>query len=246
MKLHFSLDEGYGSKPAIGVVVLSTDETIEPEFRQIHTNPETSVFHSRIHFEPVVTPETLADMERALPASLSLFSRHIEFSAIGYGCTSGATVIGAKKIAAIVQEFFPGVPVSDPISAVIAACRALRVSKLGLLTPYSLDVSATMQSLLEHNGLQVSSFASFEETQDHRVARITEQSILDGILQMDNDDCDSIFVSCTSLRCFGIIDEAEKRLGKPVISSNSAFAWHLHKLAGSTQPVQGPGTLFRM
>ena len=77
MKLPFNSDKGYGSKPAIGLVVLSTDETIEPEFRQIHTDPATSVFHSRIQFEPLVTPETLADMEMALPTSLSLFSRHI-------------------------------------------------------------------------------------------------------------------------------------------------------------------------
>ena len=245
MKLPFTLDGGYGSGPSIGIVVLSTDETLEPEFRQITSGPATSIYHSRIPFDPVVTTDTLAKMEAELPDSLQLFSRHIEFDAIGYGCTSGATVIGSKRIADIVQTQFPNVAVTDPISAVIAACGALGVSRLGLLTPYSLEVSAAMQQLLETNGIEICGFASFEETEDHRVARISEQSILDAMMTLGKGDCEIVFASCTSLRCFRVIETAEKQLGKPVISSNSAFAWHLHKLAGVVDVINGPGALFK-
>ncbi|MEK6205141.1 MAG: hypothetical protein N2B02_05855 [Amylibacter sp.] len=41
-----------------------------------------------------------------------------------------------------------------------------------------------------------------------------------------------------------MIETAEMALGKPVLSSNSAFAWHLHRLAGVTGPLTGPGQLF--
>lgn len=245
MKLPSTQEAGYGSGPAIGLIVLSTDETLEPELRTLTTEPATSLYHSRIAFDPVVTKDTLALMEAQLPASLALFSKHIAFNAIGYGCTSGATVIGSARIAQIVQEYFPGVKVTDPINAVIAACKELGVSRMGLLTPYSLDVSAAMQALLEEHGIQITSFATFNETQDHRVARISESAILDGMLQLGNSDCEVVFASCTSLRCFGVIEQAEKALGKPVISSNSAFAWHLHKLAGVENPASGPGQLFR-
>lgn len=250
MKIPCTLEAGFGSGPAIGLIVLSTDETIEPEIRQVHSQPATSLYHSRIPFDPVVSKQTLAKMECALPASLGLFSEHIAFSAIGYGCTSGATIIGPERITQLVKNNFPQAAVTDPVSAVIEACKALGTSKLGLLTPYSLEVSAAMQDLLQKHGITISSFATFEETQDHKVARISEQSILDAILQLGKSDCDIVFASCTSLRCFGIIETAEKVLGKPVISSNSAFAWHLHKLAAHQDAINvaisGPGCLFEL
>jgi len=174
-------------------------------------------------------------MEAQLPASLALFSRHMAFDVIGYGCTSGATVIGSDKIEKIVHAQFPDAAVTDPIRSVIAACRALGVARMGMLTPYSLDVTQAMQARLEKSGIDVCSFASFNETYDHRVARITEQSVLDAIVKLNTDECDIIFASCTSLRCFNIIDTAEEQLNKPVISSNSAFAWHLHGLAGAAE-----------
>ena len=243
-KLSYTSDNGYGGGPSIGVVVLSTDETLEPEFRQISSDPVASFYHSRIPFDPVVTKETLARMEAELPASLALFTRQINFGAIGYGCTSGATIIGPDRIASIVQSVFPKAAVTDPVRAVVAACKHLGVSRLGMLTPYSLEVSAAMQALLETYGLTISSFATFDEKKDHKVARISEQSVYEAMLAVGKSDCDIVFASCTSLRCFGVIEQAEQVLGKPVISSNSAFAWHLHQLAGVVNRVNGPGRLF--
>ena len=246
MKLQFTSDGGYGAGPAIGVVVLSTDETLEPELRQITAQTGASLYHSRIPFDPCVTPETLARMETTLPASLALFPRHTKFGAIGFGCTSGATVIGARRVAEIVQEQFPDTSVTDPISAVIATCHALGVKRLGMLTPYRMDVSTAMCDLLERNGIKISAFGSFEEEQDHKVARISESSTLDSMLQVGAGDCDAVFASCTNLRTFGVIKSAEATLRKPVISSNSAFAWHLHRLAGIAGPLGGPGQLFNV
>ncbi|MEH6361415.1 MAG: Asp/Glu racemase, partial [Amylibacter sp.] len=79
MKLPFTSDGGYGAGPAIGVVVLSTDETLEPELHQITAQTGVSLYHSRIPFDPCVTPETLARMETVLPASLALFPRHAKY-----------------------------------------------------------------------------------------------------------------------------------------------------------------------
>lgn len=246
MKLPFTSDGGYGAGPAIGVVVLSTDETLEPELRQITAHTGASLYHSRIPFDVNVTPETLARMEGNLPASLALFPKHTSFGAIGFGCTSGATVIGAARVAAIVHEQFPDASVTDPISAVIAACSALGVKRLGMLTPYRMDVSTAMSDLLEANGIKISAFGSFEEELDHKVARISENSTYQAMLQVGAGDCDAVFASCTNLRAFGVIKAAETALGKPVISSNSAFAWHLHRLAGITEPITGPGQLFAL
>jgi maleate isomerase len=71
--------------------------------------------------------------------------------------------------------------VTDPLSAIIAACEALNVKKLGFLTPYVAEVSAQMREKLETSGRSVVAFGSFEESEDRVVAKISESSILSAI-----------------------------------------------------------------
>jgi len=59
-----------------------------------------------------------------------------------------------------------------------------------------------------------------------------------------SDAVDGVFISCTSLRAAGIIEQAETALGKPVTASNHALAWHLLRLAGIKDEVEGFGRLF--
>lgn len=238
----FETDTGYGGAGPLGLIVLTTDETMEPELASVFGPSRVPVYHSRIHFEEEVTPETLGQMEQDLPASAGMLSSNVEFGAIGYGCTSGATVIGPDKIASLVNGVHADVPVTNPISAVVAACRALNAKKIGFLTPYVANVSAMMRNLLESEGFEIADFLSFEEGRDSVVARISEASTLEAIKKVGASDCDVVFASCTNLRAFGIIEEAEAAIGKPVISSNSALAWHMAKLAG--KEVRGPGRLF--
>jgi maleate isomerase len=237
----FETDAGFGSS-ALGLIVLTTDETMEPELASVFGPSRVPVYHSRIAFEEEVTPESLGRMELDLPASAKMLSQNVGFDAIGYGCTSGATVIGPDKIASLINGVHADVPVTNPISAVIAACHALGAKRIGFLTPYVADVSAMMRGLLEDNGFEIAEFLSFEEIRDSVVARISEASTLAAIKKLGESDCDVVFASCTNLRAFGIIEEAEAAIERPVISSNSALAWHMARLAG--KKVSGPGRLF--
>jgi maleate isomerase len=60
-----------------------------------------------------------------------------------------------------------------------------------------------------------------------------------------SDACEAVFISCTSLRVARIAEKVEAKLGKPVTSSNHAMAWHLLRLAGYTQTIDGLGALYR-
>ncbi len=239
----FELDGGYGGVAALGLIVLATDETLEPEVGPVIRASEYSLYHSRIPSQPEVTRETLSQMEADLPAAAALLPSTVNFGAIGYGCTSASTVIGPDRVAAAIHKSHPGVPVTDPITAVIAACHALGAQKLGFVTPYVADVSAAMREMLERNGFEITNFASFEQVEERVVARISEASVLQAAGKV-SEDCDAVFTSCTNLRSFGVIEQAEEQIGKPVISSNSALVWHMLRLAGVTGPIAGPGKLF--
>lgn len=224
---------------SLGLIVLETDETLENEARRA-IPAEASLHHTRIYSAPVVTPETLGQMEADLPHAATTFPDHVTYDAIGYCCTSGATVIGQDKVAAAIRGAHPTAKTTDPITAVMAALTALGAKRIGLLTPYTLDVSAAMQALLEANGFEITAFGAFEEAEEAKVARISEASTLAAMLEVGaGDDVDAVFASCTNLNTFGVIEQAEKVLGKPAISSNSALIWHLARLAGLSADIPG-------
>ena len=229
---------------SLGLIVLETDETLENEARRA-IPAEASLHHTRIYSAPIVTPETLAEMEAKLPHTATTFPGHVTYDAIAYCCTSGATVIGQDKVAAAIHSAHPTARTTDPITAVMAALTALNAKRIGLLTPYTLDVSAAMQALLEANGFEITAFGAFEEAEEAKVARINEASTLAAMLDVGASDAvDAVFASCTNLNTFGVIDAAEQALGKPVISSNSALIWHLCRLAGQNAAI--PGALGRL
>lgn len=244
MKLPFVLDDAAAA--ALGIVILQNDETLEPELRTVFSDRAVALYHARIASAEDVTPETLRAMERDLPSALALLPTARPLDVVAYACTSGATLIGQNRVAEVISNVHPDCLSTDPITAVLAACGHLGVRRLGLITPYVPDVSGAMQRLLESEGLEIADFASFEQSQEAVVARISPASVLEAICAVGHSkDVEAVFVSCTNLRTFAVLDPAEARIGKPVISSNAALGWHMRRLAGLGPPPRASGRLLR-
>lgn len=238
-----ALDAGAGEGRRLGLVLLSTDETLEFEARQVLAGRAVNLLHGRILSDPAVTPEGLRAMEGRLGAAVGLLPQGLD--ALAYGCTSASVFIGPEAVAARVRAVHPGVPVVNPISAVVAALGALGVTRIGLVTPYTAQVAAPMRAFLEARGIAVAQEVSFGEEDDRRVARIAEASTLAAIRAAARGaGVQAVFTSCTNLRSFGVIEAAERELDLPVISSNQALMWDLLRRAGIDARGWGPGRLF--
>jgi len=231
--MEYRLTDRIGSRATFGLIVLQTDETLEPDFRRIFNALDVAAYVSRVPSGADVTPETLASMEAEIPRAASLLPPSLDYGAVGYGCTSGATVIGPARVAELVQGAARAKAVTDPISAVIAGLTALQVTRVGMVTPYIESVTEPMRKILTKNGFEVVSCLSFNEKIEERVARIDPESIRDAAIAAGQGDADAVFLSCTNLRTLDVIDEVEATLGKPVISSNQALGWHMAQLAGT-------------
>ena len=57
-------------------------------------------------------------------------------------------------------------------------------------------------------------------------------------------DADALFVSCTALPVLNMIDRLEKKLDKPVFSSNQALIWDSLECVGKNNDIKGFGKLF--
>ena len=214
----------------LGLVVLQADETIENEFRKIIPH-HCDVYHSRIPSAPEVTPKTLRKMMEDLPNSIELFPSEVILDVIGYACTSGATIIGPDKVKSIINKRYEGMKVTDPISSVCEALKVLEVKKIGFVSPYVESVSTEMRRFLLGHGFDVNSIISFEQCSESVVASIRESDTLKAVAEAATHDVEAIFVSCTNLKTFSILDHAEALTGKPVLSSNQVLAWSMLRKA---------------
>jgi maleate isomerase len=150
-------------------------------------------------------------------------------------------------VAALVQRAVRTAAVTEPLSAALAAFKALGVRRIGLISPYVAEVSASLRTALAAAGVDIVAFASFEEQVEAKVARIAPSSIHDSVLAIGaQPTVDAVFVSCTNLKALGVLDAAERTLRKPVIASNQALAWHMARLAGIGTLDQAYGRLMAM
>jgi maleate isomerase len=244
-------DDATAGALRFGLIMLQADEIVEAEFPWLvgaqEGQPRLRLHFGRVPCQREVTPENLTETQAALPAAVDLLPQGVSFDAIAFACTSGATVLGEAQVEAAVHKARPGVAVSNPLSAVKAACRALKLQRIGFVSPYVAGVSAAMREKLATAGIDTFRFGSFEVADDSIVARVTPASILDAVLSLgEAAACDGVFVACTNLRAAAIIEQAEARLGKPVVSSNQALAWHMLRLAGRSDPLPRRGRLFTL
>lgn len=235
----FELQEATG--PALGLVVLQTDLRIESDFRRILPG-EARLFVSRVPSGTEVTPDTLGEMQDHLPAAAALLPPDESCDVVGYGCTSGTARIGSERIADLVRQGARAKAVTEPVSALVAACAELGLTRLALLSPYIEPVSRRLRDVLDGHGIETPVFGSFDEAEEIRVARIAPESIRRAAGQLARQgQVDGLFLSCTNLNTLDVIHPLQDETGLPVLSSNLVLGWHMCRLAG-LDPVMDIGT----
>jgi len=246
-QLPFNEDGGLGTRANIGLVVLSSDQTIEHEFRMLLDLPGVAVYHSRLANENEISRENLRKMESRITGATELLLPGLHMDVIGYGCTSASMELGEEHVIGLMKAARPESRCTTPITAARSAFRQLGVRTIALLTPYDDAINEHVRQYLEARDVRVPAMGTFNVGDDRRACRIDPASIRDAAIELGRrQPVDGVFVSCTSLRVAGVIEEIERALGKPVTASNHAMAWHSLRLAGVDDTREGCGQLFRI
>lgn len=222
------------TRKTLGLVVLQADETIEDDFRRLFDPAHVRLHVSRVPSGAHLTAEAIREMEAALPMAAGLFPEGTRFDAVGFACTSGASLIGPERVAALVGAACQTNAVTNPLTAAVSALQAEGAQRIGLVSPYTEAISEALRADFERAGFIVSAVTSFCEEIEANVARIAPGSIVAAAERMANSHAlDAMFLSCTNLRTLDVIAELRTKLDVPVLSSNSVLAWHMATLAGA-------------
>ena len=242
------LDAGVAWRAAIGLVVLATDQTMEHEFRALLRLPGVAVFESRVFNDNDIRPETLRAIGPRIAPSVALILPGVALDVVAFGCTSATMTLGEEAVFAEIRKARPDVACTTPVTAALAAFRALGANSIGLLTPYAPEINASLVAYFRGRGVDVAAVATFDRRDDRDAARVSVglRSNRRRSASPRRRACEAVFVSCTSLRVAEAVAKFERLAGAPVTSSNHAMAWHCLRLCGVDDALPEAGRLFEL
>ena len=213
------------TNPRIGLIALSTDFTIEQDYRRICHNLPLDIFVNRIPFNNPLNHENYLKMSDHLPSIAKNILPDQELNTIAYGFTSGTVAMGENLIANQIKKSKPNTYVTTPITAALKAFKKLNIKKISVLTPYPKPVNESVFNYLLKNNIEVLNFSSFNLNYDSEIAMVKPDHIVETICKMNHEGSDAIFVSCTALRIVEVLQKAEEKIKKTIISSNQSMIW---------------------
>ena len=230
--------------PKVGLLALSTDLTIEKDFNSICNRLPLDVFVNRIHNENPLTKENLLKMCEKIKLITEKILPGEKINTVAYGCTSGTIAIGEDKVQKEIQLAKPDSYVTTPITSALKAFKLIDIKKIAIFTPYPESVNKTIYEYFSKKNIEVISFGTFNLELDTDFANIDPKHLLETLIKLDTSEADALFISCTALPALEILNEVEKKINKPVFSSNQTLIWDTIRSVGYKKSIKGYGQLF--
>jgi len=228
----------------VGVIIPSSNTTVEREFNKIHLQNITFHF-SRLKLENINIKE-LETMEKNIEEASELLA-DAEVDLICYACTSGSLYGGLKHEKEIVKKIERKTKIKAITTAksVLEALNKLNVKNISVATPYSHEINLKVKEFLENNGFNILKLKGLGITDNLRVGNISSRDVYDLAKQAYKRSAECLFISCTNLRTLEVIDRLENELNIPVISSNIATLWNILKNLNFEEKIFNYGLLLR-
>lgn len=232
----------------IGILLPPANVTCEREFPAAAPLGYTFHFTRLARNESTISASSLIKMKESAEEAAERLCP-IGPIAIAYACTTGSFLSGPNDHGEIADRIRKrtSLPAITTASAVLAAMSAMGTHTVGVVTPYPLDITASTIAFLEAHGLRVAAVDTYNYHISRDVPNIPPESVAQRVTALceAHPDVDAMFVSCTNVATFPVIESLEKSLGVPVVTSNSATLWAVLRLAGHEHPLAGLGELGR-
>ena len=113
-----------------------------------------------------------------------------------------------------------------------------------LITPYSVSTTEHEADFLRKTGYDVLSAQGFALDGSDAYCATPPQFWHDRVVAARRPDADAYLISCANISVFGVIDDLEARLERPIVTSNQAVIWEALRLLGWRAPPRHLGRLF--
>lgn len=238
----------YTDQERVGFLVVPYEVVATEELRRLL--PEDVLgYHQRVEFEEVDTPANRAAALDAMLGGVHLLHQ-TRPKIVAFACTSGGSFAGAawhEELLAAVRAVAPDI---DFVTAADAVARTLvqyGLTRIAMGTPYTPRTLAGLTEILRGRGIEVVDSKPLypqglpEDPWD--VMTTTPSRMHEFALEVDRDDVDCVFLSCTGLHSSPVIERVEEEIGKPFLTSNIAIANIVLQALDGRPSVKGYGRI---
>lgn len=161
--------------------------------------------------------------------ALALAARFAErdLDVIAYGCTAAGFISGPFGDAQLAADLSAttGKPVVTTARSMVLALQAAGANDIALVTPYLDPVNEQLIAFLREGNIRVKRLASLRAADVEALGRIRSDDVARLARETMSADCDALFIACSQLPTFGILEKlASEYAPRPVSSSICASA----------------------
>lgn len=167
---------------------------------------------------------------------------------VAFHCTANSMQEGRdgeeRILAAMTRAGAPHV--TTTATAIRRAFDALGARKVVLITPYDQATTDHEAEFLHESGYQVLHAVGFALNGSDAYCATPPTYWRDRVLEAVRPDVDVYFVSCANISVFSVIEQLERHLDRPIVTSNQAVIWDC--VSRLDWPDRGgcPGRLFEV
>jgi maleate isomerase len=243
--------DALGWRLKVGVVVPSTNTTVQPETDACRV-PGVTFHTARIPIvEKKITADGFLDHVAAMRAGIEkacdeVMTAGVQALIMGVALEAfWGGLKGSAELRARLEEH-TGVPVTLGSEALRLALEAFGARRIAVLTPHMPQGDAEVRAWLEEAGFTVVRLTGLQCQSPRAIAHVSEAQIRDALKQLDGPDVDALVQVGTNLAGAAVCAEAERWLGKPVLSINTVSAWAAMRRAGIDDKVAARGRVLSL
>lgn len=238
-----------GYRLKVGVVVPSTNTTVQPETDALRL-PGVTYHVGRIPItERKITTDTFLDHVAAMRAGIEKASDEVMtagvqalIQGVALECFWGG-LAGSADLRKRLEDR-AGVPVILGSEAVRAGLEAFGARRIAVLTPHMPKGDEEVRAWFAEAGFDVVRLTGLCCESPRAIAQVPEARIRAELRALDGDDVEALVQVGTNLAGGAVCAEAERWLGKPALSINTTSAWAALRGAGVTDRITGRGRIF--
>lgn len=242
--------DALGWRRKFAVIAPSTNTSVQPEFDDMRPQGVTNHFaRIRIPDDPIRDDRDFEQLMRNIRAEVDnaidrVMTCRPDYLIMGMSSETfwdGAE--GSRRLLASV-EARAGVRVAMGSYASLAALEAYGgIERIAVVTPYMPVGDAQVARFFTDCGYRVVRLKGLRCESPVQIAHVPGDTLRAAVLEVDGDDVDAVVQVGTNLAMVRLADEAERRLGKPVIAINAAIYWYALRQNGLSDRLQGFGGL---
>jgi len=238
-----------GYRKRIGIVVPSTNTTVQPECEPMRPRGVTNhIARSTIRERPLNSEQAFMEHMQAMREGIGAAIDQVMTSEPDHLIMGVAleTFWGGVDQAAKLQDELSrraSVGVSMGSTAAQAALEAFGAKKIAVLTPHQQRGDDMVQLYLAQAGFEVVRLKGLKCVSPRAIAQVSLDVVRSSFRELDGHDVDALLQVGTALPAVAAAAEAERWLDKPVLAVNAVTYWDALRRCGIEDRVYGLGRI---